>query len=110
MPIALHVLYQEAVWLDKIRRVLWHVDYGPFNVSGCITDNYFLDARPQLCRDCNPEGKRHAFPRNSISCQLREVLPLAVIEPRRKLTFPKALFKIYNSGRAREGAHLRAAV
>ena len=31
MPIALHVLYQEAVWMDKMRRVLWHVDNGPFS-------------------------------------------------------------------------------
>ena len=104
MPVSLHVLYQEAVWWDKMCCVM--LDRG-IDFLGCIVDNFFLAYTPQLCEQCGvrqdpqipykktkDEKPKYVDPKRCVSCILRAVLPEAVVKSRRRLTFPQALFKI----------------
>ena len=48
MPIALHVLRQEAVWMNKMFIVIFGYDeskqrgHNDLTVCGCIVDNFFF--------------------------------------------------------------------
>ena len=55
MPLAL------VVWMDKMRHVLWTDFNDRFEVVGCITDDFFLDGKLNLCKECasvHPGGLR----------------------------------------------------
>ena len=62
MPLAMVVLYQEAVWMDKMRHVLWTDPNDRFEVVGCITDNFFITGKLKLCKGVrqgvHPDGLR----------------------------------------------------
>ena len=95
MPVAMHVLWQEAVWMHQISTVVHRHDLG---LRGSVVDNVFLERFP-LCLKCQVDKEGRAFRSDEhhecANCQLRAILPLATV-PRKKgqLTHPNALFKV----------------
>ena len=86
MPVSLHVLYQEAVWMDKMKLAM---QAGLTHFLGSFVDNFFLARKPRLCEKCganHEDAKRdptkYVDPKRCLSCELRAVLPEAVVRSR----------------------------
>ena len=96
MPIAHHVLWQEAVWMHQIGTVVI-----PLGVRGSVVDNYFIDSF-ELCPKCQAAKEGRVFRSDEVhecaNCKLRAILPLATVKRTKgQLTYPGALFKIEQS-------------
>jgi hypothetical protein len=98
MPIALHILWQERVWMDIMGRILLDSDVL---VRGCIVDNFFCERPLELCDKCEAAKAGRPYrtdemPDECLNCELRKALPIAALEYRKpgKLTYARALFKL----------------
>jgi hypothetical protein len=93
MPIAHHVLWQEAVWMHQIGTMVI-----PLGVRGSVVDNYFID-HFELCLKCQAAKEGRVFRSDEAhecaNCKLRAILPLATVKRTKgQLTYPGALFKV----------------
>ena len=88
MPIALHILWQEQVWMHIMGRILLASDVL---VRGCIVDNFFCERPIELCDKCEADEAGRPYrvdgnemPDECLNCQLHQALPRTAIAKRTK--------------------------